>query len=117
MALGDVPPGPNVLTEERVNRTLRGFDTLLHIRWFESAYRNERLGRYEGRYGLCCWWPRVDKRWSMVQSGEMGELEAFDIMGWFTEDIHDATSIPVDPESMMQKVEELLGKADNSNKL
>lgn len=113
MALGDVPPGPNVLTEERVNNELRQLDSLLHIRWFESAYLNQRLGRYEGRYGLCVWWPKVDKRWSMVQSGEMGEQDAFDIMGWFTEDIHDATTVPVDPEAMMHKVHELLAKADN----
>ena len=112
-ALEAAPPGPNSLTEERVNRELQSLDSLLHIRWFECAYANEAEQRLEGRYALCCHWPRSDKRWEMVQSGEISPADTIDIMGWFCEDIHDAGSVPKDPEAVMHKMMELLHNADN----
>jgi hypothetical protein len=35
-----------------------------------------------------------------------------DMLGWFCEDIHDATSMPLGVDSIEQKVIELLGKCD-----
>ena len=107
------PPGPNSLTEERVNAELQSLDTLLHIRWVENAYANEAEQRFEGRYALCCYWPKIDKRWEEVRSEGCDPAAAFDIMGWFCEDIHDASTVPRDPESIMNKMLELLHNADN----
>jgi len=113
LPLAAVPPGPNPLTEERINRDLHALDTLLHIRWIENAYANHDEDRFEGRYALCCHWPQVDGRWEEVRAGGCDPAAAYDWMGWFCEDMTDAASVPQDPESMMSKVYELLSKADN----
>lgn len=116
LPLRDVPPGPSEGLEQRVNDELQRLDTLLHIRWIEKAYFNQRHQRFEGRYALCCWWPKVDKRWQWVQQSKMSADEAFDIMGWFCEDIHNAESVPQKPLAMMDKVYELLSSADNTHR-
>lgn len=112
--LQEVAPGPNPLTEERVNAELQSLDTLLHIRWINGAYYNQEKDRDEGRYALCCHWPQVDKRWIEVREGGCDSQAAWDIMGWFCEDMHDASSVPQTPESMMAKAYELLSSADNT---
>ena len=106
-------PGPNPFTEERVNKELQSLDSLLHIRWVENVYANQTTQQMEGRYAMCCHWPKVDKRWEEVRSGGCDPAAAFDIMGWFCEDIHDANTVPQDPESIMHKMMELLHNADN----
>jgi len=105
-------PEPNPDVEQRIRAELQSLDSLLDIRWFPNAVYNPRHRDFEGRYSLICNWPQSDKRWEMVQSGEIGD--AFDSLGWFCEDIHDPESVPVAPDSIMSKVLELLGKCDNT---
>ena len=106
------PPRPNPTVEARVREQLKLHDELLDIRWIDNVYWNEKQRSFEGRYALICRWPQADKRWEMYQRGEIGD--PYDIFGWFCEDIHNADSVPVDPESIERKIIELLNSADNN---
>ena len=107
--LGHAAPTPNPFTEERVNAELEKLDSLLSIRWFPTVMMTSN-GTVEGRYGLVCRWPMVDKRWEGVTNPE----DAVDIMGWFCEDLQDASTIPQDPEAILSRVLDLLGNCDNT---
>ena len=50
----------------------------------------------------------------MVQKGEYAPQDAFDIIGWFCDDMQDANSTPKEPASVLRKVLELLYKCDNT---
>lgn len=100
-------------TEERVNAELRSLDSLLHIRWMPLVVALPN-GRREGRYALCSYWPSVDPRRAEVQSGQRDPEDAFDILGWFCENMQDANSVPQEPFSIMKKALELLYKCDNT---
>lgn len=104
-------PMRNEAVELKVKEQLRGLDSLLDIQWVPMAAFNS-ANEYEGRYGLICKWPSGDGRWKMYQSGEIGE--PYDFIGWFCTDMQDASSIPVDLDSIEAKVVELLGKCDNT---
>lgn len=111
----DATPGPNELTIERLNKDLaEHFDPLLHIRWLPCAYVNPRTHNFEGRYALCCWWPDADPRRQEVREGKYPPQDAFDRIYWFTEDMHDANSVPQDPASMYELVKEAIHKMDNN---
>ena len=110
-----IAPQPNQLTEDRINAELQmHYDPLLFIGWIKTAYHvsgdlpSDLV--FEGRYALCHRWPQVDPRW-----GELGfdYPDSYDILGWFCDDMQDASSVPQEPSSIMQKVFELLGKCDN----
>ena len=103
-------PEPNVETEERVRIMLKSMDELLDIKWFPYAIFNQQFNDYEGRYALVCKWPQGDKRWSLYQSGEIED--PYDMFGWFCLDIHDANTVPVDADSIENKVLELLHNCD-----
>lgn len=107
------PPQPIRGEEERVRQELQKIDRLLDIMWFDGIYYNEGQGCWEGRYGLVVHWPPTDGRWKDVR--EQGYTEAYDLLGWFAEDIHDAGSIPQSPYMMMRKVYDLLANADNES--
>lgn len=106
-------PTRSEATEERVNRELQALDTLLHIRWMPFAV-GVPGGEREGRYALCSYWPQIDPRREWVKKGEYSPEDAFDILGWFCEDLHDAESVPENPEAILRKVLELLHKCDNT---
>jgi hypothetical protein len=101
------------MMEERINAELRALDSLLHIRWMPFAVGIPG-GRREGRYALCSYWPDVDPRRAQVRAGQYDPNDAFDIIGWFCEDLQDASSVPQDPESIMRKVLDLLHSCDNT---
>lgn len=103
-------PEPNADTEQSVREMLKSIEPLLDIRWFPYAIINETYQDWEGRYALICEWPQGDARWALHQSGE--NEDPCDMLGWFCTDIHDANSVPVAPDSIEQKVLELLGKCD-----
>jgi len=105
-------PEPNAEAEERVRTMLKSMDELLDIKWFPYAVFNQKYNDYEGRYALICKWPQGDKRWSLYQSGEIED--PCDMFGWFCDDIHDADTMPVSPDSIERKVLELLGKCDSN---
>jgi hypothetical protein len=109
-----IPPTPSGETERAVREVLARMDPLLGIMWVPTVFRNERAGRWEGRYALTCAWPRADKRWAQVQSGEVAEQDAVDIIGWLCTDMQDAQSVPVTGEGVETRVLELLGKMDNT---
>ena len=109
-----IPPTPSAETERQLREVLARMDTLLDVMWVPTVYRNERAGRWEGRYALTCKWPRADKRWSMVQSGEVAEHDAHDIIGWLCEDMQDAQSVPTTAEGIETRVLALLGSMDNT---
>lgn len=96
--------------EEKVRLQLKSIDELLDVRWYPYAIWSDKSRSFEGRYALVCQWPNGDKRWELFQSGEIED--PVDMLGWFCEDIHDATSMPVSVDSIEQKVIELLGKCD-----
>jgi len=106
-------PQRNELTEQRVNAELQQLDSLLHIRWMPFAVGIPG-GRREGRYALCSYWPEIDPRRQGVRDGTQDPAEAFDIIGWFCEDLQDASTVPQDPESIMRKVLDLLHSCDNT---
>jgi hypothetical protein len=87
--------------EARINAELQALDSNIHI-------------RIEGRYALCFRWPQGEKRWQEVQQGRMDPNDAFDILGWFTEDMASGRSTPVNPEQFKAKAFELLHKIDNT---
>ena len=91
----------NERSEEKVRRELKQIDELLDVKWYPSI----------GRYALVARWPIGDPKWELFHNGEMDDFH--DILGWFSVDIHDADSAPVDVDSIEQKVLELLGRADN----
>jgi len=105
-------PEPNPVLEAKVREQLKSIDSLLDIKWLPTAIWNEAQGTMEGRYCLACDWPIGDPRWELFASGEI--QEHFDMLGWFCTDIHDANSIPVDIDSIENKVIELLAKCDNT---
>jgi hypothetical protein len=108
-------PQPNQLTEDRINAELaESFDPLLFIKWVDCAYFNPVTQEYEGRYALCCKWPQADKRWSWVKEGKYPPQDAHDILMWFCEDMHNAASLPKDPEAMRPLVFDALAKMDNT---
>jgi len=101
---------PQPEAEARVREQLKSIDSLLDVRWFPNAIWNDKHKSFEGRYGLVCEWPQNDPRYQLFQSGEIEDN--VDMLGWFCEDIHNATSMPVSVDSIEQKVIELLGKCD-----
>lgn len=103
-------PEPQPDAEARVRVMLKSIDELLDVKWFPFAIWNERNRSSEGRYGLIVGWPQMDPRWEMYQTGEVET--PYDLLGWFCEDIHDATSMPVGVDSIENKVIELLAKCD-----
>ena len=113
--LQDVPPGPSPALEERVNRELQALDTLLHIRWVDNIFYNQSKQRFEGRYGLACHWPQIDKRWEYVKSGKWDGACAYDILGWMTQDMQDASSLELmGADAVIAKALELLARCDNT---
>jgi hypothetical protein len=107
-----VAPSPSTSVENRVNEELaRSFDPLLKIVWFPLAYVDPGKQRAEGRYALVHKWRDNDPRWADVGPDYP---EAHDWLGWFCTDMHDASSVPVEPDQMMERVRELLWKADNA---
>lgn len=105
-------PEPNPALEAKVREQLKAIDSLLDIKWMPYAIFNPKANTMEGRYCLANEWPQGDPRWQLYQSGEI--QEHWDMIGWFCTDIHNAHSVPVDPDSIEQKVIELLGRCDNS---
>lgn len=105
------PPQPIPHVEAMVRKELQRIDHLLDILWVPDVYPNGAQGVVEGRYGLICRWPKSDGRWKLVR--EEGYTDAFDLLGWFCEDMDDASTVPNSPETMMQLVYERLGNADN----
>lgn len=105
-------PEPNEATEARVREQLQSMDSLLDIKWFPQAVYNPKHKDLEGRYALVCKWPQGDPRWELHQTGEI-ELP-FDRLGWFTTDIQDPEATPVAPDSIENKVMELLSKCDGT---
>lgn len=103
-------PEPQPEPEARVRAQLKAIDSLLDVRWFPNAIWNEVQKTMEGRYGLICQWPPLDPRWEDFQKGLIED--SVDMLGWFCEDIHDATSLPVSVDSIEAKVIEVLGKCD-----
>jgi hypothetical protein len=89
-------------------------DSLLDLAWVPTVFYNRSKDRWEGRYALICRWPRVDKRWSEVQSGKVPEQEAYDILGWLCSDMQDAYSVPDTQEGIQNRVIALLGAIDNT---
>lgn len=71
-------------------------------------------GRYEpeGRYALIVRWAQADARWKMYHNGEIGE--PFDVLGWFAADFYDANSAAVSPELLLDEVQRLLARCDNT---
>lgn len=106
------PPTPNVLTEELVNSRLAELDPHFFIKWVPTAYWNERSRRFEGRYALAQRWTSNDPRMAWVRENKQSIEDALDIWGWFCEDMHVAASVPKDPQAMMAKIIELVGKSD-----
>lgn len=109
-----LPPTPSAETERVLRGVLRGMDELLDVMWHPTIYYNRSQMRWEGRYALICRWPRADGRWSMVQSGEVPEADAFDIIGWLCEDMQDPQSLPTSTDGISSRVIELLGRMDNT---
>lgn len=105
-------PQPSPELEAEVRERLKAIDRSLDVRWFETAVWNDRREVYEGRYGLTVRWPDSDPRWKLYRSGEIGE--PFDLLGWFCEDPHDASSVPVEPTAIWERVRALLGRCDNA---
>lgn len=103
-------PEPNVALEERIRPQLQALDSLLDIKWMPMAVYNPKHRDFEGRYALICNWPQGDKRWALYQTGEIEEH--FDMLGWFCTDMHDPESVPVSPDSIDQKVFDLLYRCD-----
>jgi hypothetical protein len=106
-----IPPQPIPQVEEMIRQELARIDPLLDILWIDEVYPNEVQEVYEGRYALIVRWPSTDGRWIAVR--EEGYTEAYDLLGWFCEDVSDAESVPQDPYSMMSLVYDLLHNADN----
>lgn len=79
---------------------LQAIDPLLDIRWQPAWVWNDKQQTFEGRYVLTCHWPQTDRRWRDLDH----QGDTFDILGAFTENIEDATSIPVTPEAMIDIV-------------
>lgn len=104
-------PEPNGETEAKVREQLKRLDVLLDIRWFPYAVYNEHYHDFEGRYALVCQWPSNDGRWELYQKGEIEDN--VDMFGWFCTDMHDANSTPVSPDSIENKVLELLHNCDD----
>ena len=88
--------------EAEVREKLKSIDSLLDIVYVPWA----------GRYALMVKWPESDTRWSMYQSGEIGDCH--DSLGWFCEDIQDPSSLPVSIDSIENKVMERLASCDNT---
>lgn len=109
-----LPPAPSAETERTLRDVLRGMDELLDVMWHPRIFWNARQLRWEGRYALTCRWPRADARWSMVQSGEQPEDQAYDIIGWLCEDMQDPQSLPTSTDGIQDRVLQLLGAMDNT---
>jgi hypothetical protein len=111
---GVAAPTPEESTERSLREVLKGLDTLLDVKWIPTAMYNERDCRWEGRYALTVDWPSADKRWSMVQSGEVPPDMAHDIVGWLCTDMSEPKSVPTSPDGIENRVLELLGSMDNT---
>lgn len=98
--------------EQRIRDVLQRMDSLLDIRWFRHAFFNERHEVFEGRYALVCKWMPNDKRWELVQTGEIAEEEAIDLLAWFTRDKQNAETPPVEEGAIENLALELLGSID-----
>lgn len=110
LILGHSRPEPMSEDDERnVRAELRSIDSLLDLRFVPNVYAGKTGD--EGRYALICRWPQSDKRWELFQRGELGE--AFDILGWYTTDVHSANSVPTRPDEVWELTHRLLASADN----
>jgi hypothetical protein len=90
---------------ERVRLELKQIDGLLDV-IEHPAFR---------RFALVARWPEAEPKWQLVQKGEMSADEAYDILGWFSEDMHDADTAPTDV-ALDNRVLDILRKCDNSQK-
>lgn len=113
VTMGYSRPEPSPELEAKVRPWLQEMDSLLDVRWFENIVPNARHNTFEGRYALVCRWPLMDKRYGMIQNGELGN-DPYDILGWYTEDMQDASSAAVTIDSFETKTLELLASADNT---
>lgn len=106
-------PGPSPEEETRLRAALQQLDPLLGVVWVPIVVWNTRDLRWEGRYALTCRWPGLDKRWSEVQAGKVPASEAHDILGWFCEDMQNASSAPTTLDGIQERTLALLGAIDN----
>ena len=105
------PPAPNGLTEERINRELQEhYDPLLFIQWAPEVVWNDKQGQWEGRYALMSGWGHTDPRRA---EGLAPENEC-DRLAWFTEEMQDGKTKPIEPDQMMDRVLKLLAECDNT---
>ena len=111
---GYAAPTPSEALEASLRQHLKSIDGLLDLKWVPTAYWNARHMRWEGRYALTCDWPQADKRWEMVQQGEVDPALAHDIIGWLCSDMTDPQSIPATLDGVMDRVMEALGRMDNT---
>src|SRR5258708_40365601 len=105
-------PEPHEGAALAVRARLRGIDSLLDVRSCPCAVWDAKAKDYEGRYALIVRWPSSDSRWEMVRSGEIGE--AFDILGWFAEDLHDPDSPAVIADALEGRLLDFPGKSHTS---
>jgi hypothetical protein len=109
-----LPPTPSAEQERQLRDVLRSMDPLLDVMWHPTIYWNASQLRWEGRYALTCRWPMADLRWRMVQSGEVPETDAYDIVGWLCTDMSDPQSVPISADGIADRVLQLLGSMDNT---
>jgi len=106
-----IPPAPNILAEERVNRELQDhYDPLLFIQWAPQVVWNGKQEQWEGRYALMCRWGHADPR----RAEQLPPDAQCDRLAWFTEKMQDGESEPVEPDQMLDRVVELLAQCDNT---
>lgn len=105
-------------TEQALRKTLKEIDSLLDIRWFAYAGINPKNFETEGRYAIVSRWADADERWSMYQSGEIGE--PFDLLGYLQVDQfgdfdpHSGSGTPVPLDQMTDLIINFLGSFDNT---
>jgi len=106
---GHVAPEPSQELEERIRPILKNLDELLDIKWINPAIYNTTYDRAEGRYAITCRWPQADRRWTIEHYGE-----PYDILCWACTDLSNASSIPLKPEEVENRVLDFLYRCDNT---
>jgi len=100
-----IPPERQPAVEGRVREALQSVDALLDIKWIFPCRYNASMQNAEGWYALIAYYGELDGRRHIDAAG-------FDVLGWFCEDMNDASSTPVNPEASLPQIRNYLSEFD-----
>lgn len=107
---------PNSVREQRARETLKQIDQCLDIRWYWTAVHeddvNDEIISWEGRYAIIMYLSPNDPELAIARQN--GTEDPFTILGWYTQDMNRAESLPLPCDEIEPKLRIFLGRQDGN---